>query len=352
MFGISGLAVVPYASLAGNRYEASLSDSASSSAALPYALKYKHCFVGAGTWSVNSWGEYAWGLNAPADMQASDTTEGRSPINTFITAVSLASDDQVPANYIPRSIDQSLTARDTQLGWGAGGWSGITGTYPYTGWGESRVDAFDAALSVSASLSDNVTPSETSDASAIFVTALSDSVDAADVFAGVQTFVCDTADSSTISDLLAAGVVFGGVFADTATGDDTEAGAVTFVSNTSDTTSGSDSYAAAADFIASMEDQASAAANFVARVAFIASVLESGTAIDAVTARFLWELIDDSQTVSWQNVDSSESTSWGNVQTAQTAAWGTIDTSGDGGWGNVDTSESTDWSNIDTSGLN
>jgi hypothetical protein len=52
-----------------------------------------------------------------------------------------------------------------------------------------------------------------------------------------------------------------------------------------------------------------------AAAAFIASITESATGTDTVNGRRLWELIDDSQSVTWQNVDNSESTTWTVIST-------------------------------------
>ena len=74
---------------------------------------------------------------------------------------------------------------------------------------------------------------------------------------------------------------------------------------------------------------------------FIAAIQEAVTASDSFYARFLWELIQDSQTANWGNIDTSEATSWSTIATAQTA-----------GWANIDTSETSDWEVIDDSNPN
>jgi hypothetical protein len=59
---------------------------------------------------------------------------------------------------------------------------------------------------------------------------------------------------------------------------------------------------------------------------FNVAVIAAATALDAMTARLLWELIDDSQTANWQNINASQSTTWTNVDTDQDPGWTDIPT--------------------------
>jgi hypothetical protein len=55
-------------------------------------------------------------------------------------------------------------------------------------------------------------------------------------------------------------------------------------------------------------------------------ILELGIASDSILARYLWELINDTQTVAWQNIASQTSTSWQSVNTSTSTNWTPIET--------------------------
>jgi hypothetical protein len=52
-----------------------------------------------------------------------------------------------------------------------------------------------------------------------------------------------------------------------------------------------------------------------------ATLLTSLTASDAFFAAYLWEPVDDSQTINWQNVDNTQNPGWGDVDDQQTPGW-------------------------------
>jgi hypothetical protein len=49
---------------------------------------------------------------------------------------------------------------------------------------------------------------------------------------------------------------------------------------------------------------------------FAARVNESAQGQDTLLGRYLWDIINDSQTVAWQNVNTSETTNWQVISTA------------------------------------
>ena len=53
---------------------------------------------------------------------------------------------------------------------------------------------------------------------------------------------------------------------------------------------------------------------------------ELGVARDSVQAAYLWNVINDSQTVAWQNVNTAETTNWQVINTADGANWQVIKT--------------------------
>jgi hypothetical protein len=53
----------------------------------------------------------------------------------------------------------------------------------------------------------------------------------------------------------------------------------------------------------------------VAASIFYAYVTVGATIADQLTARFLWEPIDDNQDANWQNINDAQTQSWTPVQT-------------------------------------
>jgi len=75
--------------------------------------------------------------------------------------------------------------------------------------------------------------------------------------------------------------------------------------------SGSETATTQTDFVASIVELVRAAEeNAVAASVFSATIGENVTVFDPLTARFLWEEVDDSETTDWQEVDDSETTNW------------------------------------------
>jgi hypothetical protein len=58
----------------------------------------------------------------------------------------------------------------------------------------------------------------------------------------------------------------------------------------------------------------------------VAVAAETAQAFDAVTQRLLWELIDDSQSVSWQVINTNTNSGWVLINDNQTPGWTNIDT--------------------------
>jgi len=50
--------------------------------------------------------------------------------------------------------------------------------------------------------------------------------------------------------------------------------------------------------------------------------------LDVSAARLIWELIDDSQSVSWQNVNASTDGGWAVTDTSHPTAWVNVNSKG------------------------
>ena len=78
------------------------------------------------------------------------------------------------------------------------------------------------------------------------------------------------------------------------------------------------------------------------------TVPESATLSDSVIGAFLWNLIDDSQSVSWQNVVAAQSVSWSSIDSNQTPGWSNVDNSQSTSWGNIQDDQDPDWTDVPT----
>jgi len=75
-----------------------------------------------------------------------------------------------------------------------------------------------------------------------------------------------------------------------------------------------------------IEEALGLSASATNNVMFVTSIVEAIVLTNPVTARFIWELINDTQTANWQNIANTQSASWGNVNTTQSANWTPVET--------------------------
>jgi hypothetical protein len=74
-------------------------------------------------------------------------------------------------------------------------------------------------------------------------------------------------------------------------------------------------------YLIDMNESVQAAEAFVAMVVFITSVSEGITVSDQLTARPLWDQINDSQPANWQNINNAQPSNWQNINDAQPSNW-------------------------------
>jgi hypothetical protein len=84
------------------------------------------------------------------------------------------------------------------------------------------------------------------------------------------------------------------------------------------------------------------------RAEFGAFIQELGIASDSPFARLLWELINDSQSVTWQNIQSAGAVSWATIQASSDGTWAVVNSFENADWTNVNTSETTNWQDTPT----
>jgi len=59
---------------------------------------------------------------------------------------------------------------------------------------------------------------------------------------------------------------------------------------------------------------------------FTSQVVASASVVEQLYARYLWENIDDAQTVSWAAINTNSSPGWGSISTTSGTQWQKIDT--------------------------
>jgi hypothetical protein len=111
---------------------------------------------------------------------------------------------------------------------------------------------------------------------------------------------------------------------------------------------GSDQVLALGTFQSLINESASGLDTPSANAQFNAAIQELGIADDSQLARFLWELINDSQSVTWQNIQSAGATSWAVIQATADGGWTVINSSESADWTDVNTSAGTNWQKIPT----
>ena len=78
------------------------------------------------------------------------------------------------------------------------------------------------------------------------------------------------------------------------------------------------------------------------------AVVEALSASDSVSARLLWEIIDDTDDAHWGSIDTSNVPVWSAITTTQTPNWNVITDTQASGWTDVTTTQSPNWNTINT----
>jgi hypothetical protein len=130
--------------------------------------------------------------------------------------------------------------------------------------------------------------SETTGAAAVFIPLNSESAVAADISEiSLAVFNSTLSEASTGSEVIDALMTFSGVVEESSVGTDS-------------------ALVVASTFGATTSEGAEAIATILVSTAIIATITEGAVAADQLTRRLLWELIDDSQSVSWQIINTQD----------------------------------------------
>lgn len=233
----------------------------------------------------------------------------------------------------------------------------------------SASDTTAANYSVNSAVSETANASDTVSAKAIFLASLTELVTATDTVAAAQTFATSVSELGVASDVVAAAQLFGVLVSETATGQDSIAASQEFGAAVAELAAASDEISAlriangyieessvASDSVdapgsiynAVMADTAAASDEPNSGATFTAAVQETLTVADLLFARYLWELVDDTQNPDWGNVTNTQTAGWANVDDTQSGNWQNVNNTASPGWSDVDNSQTTTWTGIQT----
>jgi hypothetical protein len=177
-----------------------------------------------------------------------------------------------------------------------------------------------AASTLVVSMSEAATAADADSAQQIFACAVSETVRAytpASENYAQQVFATVVNESATGADALDANFAYFASVSEASTSSETVATTGVYNLSVSENATGADSDAVAVQgFNSRIEESAVASVEaVVAASIFYAYLVAGATIADTLTARFLWEPIDDNQDANWQNINDAQTQSWTPVQT-------------------------------------
>jgi hypothetical protein len=252
-----------------------------------------------GGWGSGTWGEAGWGMSVYyRDAAETATTSDTEAVagSTFLGAV----------NEIAEGIDFVAPFHNY--------FSGVED-------GASVSDTSSVASStLGVSVSEAATMSDANSAQQVFACNIVENVD---IFSpnfdprAQQVFATAVSESATGADALDANFAYFASADETATASETASTQHVMPVSVSESATGADSDATAVQVFDSRVSESAVASveAVVAASIFYAYLVAGATIADTLTARFLWEPIDDNQDANWQNINDAQTQSWTPVQT-------------------------------------
>jgi hypothetical protein len=282
-----------------------------------------------------------------------------------------------------RSIDETSTAADTvtvlvalnaSLNETVSASDSVLGVPSFSTQVDESASAADSVLVVASTFSainlETALATETVSALGVLNAVLAEAVLAADAaLVAASTFSAINLETALATETVSALGVLNAVLAETATGSETNVAQLDLPVSVTEAATGSETNVATIGFAATILESAlgadtalvapstfgaavleiaNALDTLVATAVFLASVSESSQGADTILARFLWEVIDDSQNVTWQNIDNSQTQTWALLNTAQSTTWQNIDNAQNTSWTNIDDAQAPGWNGIPT----
>ena len=316
--------------------------------------------------------------NANESATGADTVSGSADFNNQVNESTTGADETSATKTMPGQIDESAVGSDEvagavdfgvqidEIATGVDQVSALADLVPQISETITAADEVSSIGSFQHSIQEAATGADQVSAGVVFVVVvlesftgldeISGSVDFAglvqeaaqgqDLIVGVVNFGASVQETATGTDSASTLAIFKGTVSETATASDVASALATFLSNVSESATGADEVLAGVDFAALAAevgiglDQVLATGSFQhfinesasgfdttsSNTQFGALIQELGIASDSPLARFLWELINDSQSVTWQNVQSAGATNWVVVNTSETTTWQDVPT--------------------------
>jgi hypothetical protein len=278
-------------------------------------------------------------FNAPIaeTATATDAILGLAAFNSALSETATATDSILGLAAFSSALAETATATDSVLGF-SDLFVSLAETATATDSPLVAPSTFNAPVAETATATDSVL------SQAAFNSVLSETATATDSpSVAASTFNAPVAETTTATDSVLSFADFYAALAETATATDSVLSFADFYAALAETATATDAVLSFADFYAALAETATATDSpLVAPSTFNAPVAETATATDAVSppgsiynapvsetvtisdlvlALFLWNLIDDSQSVTWQNINSSPGTTWSPIDTDPDTGW-------------------------------
>ena len=230
-------------------------------------------------------------------------------------------------------------------------------------------DALFSARSLNPLLAETAVATDSVLTSAVFVASLTNLVTAASIPTAYQQFVTTVNELGLSSDIISAAQVFARALSDAAGSLDSPVGYIAFPAVVDELSSYADQISAQHianrridESVAPLDlvsppgsiynpvvpDTARAVDTLTTSAVFNSDVQETLTAFDLLFARYLWELIDDSQHPVWGALATAQDPVWSKIDNAQPASWQNIPTAQPDNWTDIDSNQDPNWGQIDT----
>ena len=140
-----------------------------------------------------------------------------------------------------------------------------------------------------------------------------------------NTTVADAA--SALASFIVSSAVFGSNVTTAVDAASTAAAQIVFASQINETAANSASVTVLPSvFGAQIEEELLAFEELVTSFVFFATITGGASAVEQLFARFLWEPIDNAQTVTWNNINNSQADTWSAINNSQTGSWQPVST--------------------------
>ncbi len=293
---------------------------------------------------------------------ATDSVLGQAAFSSALSETATATDSVSGLAAFSSALSETATATDAILGLAAFS-SALAETATATDSPSVAASTFNAPVAETATATDspsvaastfNAPVAETATATdsvlgrAAFSSALSETATTTDSVLSFADFYAALSETATATDSVISFADFYAALSEAATATDSVLSFADFYAALSETATATDSVLGLSDLFVSLEETATATDSpLVAPSTFNAPVEETATATDAVSppgsiynapvsetvtisdlvlGLFLWNLIDDSQSVTWQNINSSPGTTWSPIDTDPDTGWSVIPT--------------------------